>query len=100
MPIIGNNNFILELDDLNSVIDSISQNNDIKNEIDLQNITLIGHSRGGGIAVIKASEDSRITKVITWAGVSDFASRFPQGQPLKEWEKRILQKKIMIRLPH
>lgn len=82
----GNNNFIIELDDLNSAIDSISQNNDIKNEIDLQNITLIGHSRGGGIAVIKASEDSRITKVITWAGVSDFASRFPHGQPLKEWE--------------
>jgi pimeloyl-ACP methyl ester carboxylesterase len=45
----------------------------------------MGHSRGGGIALIKASEDSRIRKVITLAGVSDYKSRFPEKQALKAW---------------
>jgi len=83
----GNNNFTIELDDLDSVINWVVQNDLIKNEIDSNQITLIGHSRGGGIVLLKASEDNRITKVITWAGVSDFGSRFPFGEELKIWKK-------------
>ena len=44
--------------------------------IDLNNIILIGHSRGGGSVLIKASENSIIKNVISWAGVSDFKTRF------------------------
>ncbi len=83
----GNNNFIIELDDLDSVIDWVEQNVSIQNQINFQDITLIGHSRGGAMVVLKASEDKRITKVISWAGVSDLASRFPSGDVLDEWEK-------------
>ena len=68
----GKNNYSIELDDLESVIDWLISNAEIKNNIDSKNITLIGHSRGGGIVTIKASEDSRVAKVISWAGVSDF----------------------------
>jgi uncharacterized protein len=100
----GKNNFIIELDDLSSVIDWISQNKTIKNEINLQNISLIGHSRGGGIVILKASEDSRITKVITWAGVSDFASRFPIGDELKAWKENgvsfITNARTKQQMPH
>ena len=32
-----------------------------ENELDINNITLIGHSRGGGIVSIKASENSKIS---------------------------------------
>ncbi len=84
----GNNNFTIELDDLKSVIDWLTQYENIKNEIDIQNISLIGHSRGGGIVLIKASEDIRIKKVITWAGVSDYGSKFPNGDSLKIWKDK------------
>ncbi|MDY7394782.1 prolyl oligopeptidase family serine peptidase [Aureibaculum sp. 2210JD6-5] len=83
----GQNNFIKELDDLASVIDWVLADNYYKNEVDISNITLIGHSRGGGIVTIKASEDTRISKVITWAGVSDYGARFPKGEILDLWKK-------------
>lgn len=81
----GNNNFIKELDDLDVILDWIPQNVSIEKEINPNNITLIGHSRGGGTVIIKAKENPKITKVISWAGVSDFESRFPTGEPLKKW---------------
>lgn len=83
----GNNNYIKEIDDLDSVVNWISSNNDFKNEIALNNVSLIGHSRGGGIVLLNAAKDKRISKVITWAGVSDFASRFPTGETLDLWKE-------------
>ena len=83
----GQNNFIKELDDLESVIDWISEVDAYRNEVDLSNVVLIGHSRGGGVVTLKANEDSRINKVISWAGVSDYGSRFPNGEVLELWEK-------------
>ena len=83
----GQNNFKLELDDLETIIDWISTNKEFKNEIDTENITLIGHSRGGGIVSIKAAENSKINKLISWCGVSDFGTRFPSGEILKGWEE-------------
>ena len=83
----GENNLILELDDLDTIIDWISTNSDFKNEIDIQNITLIGHSRGGGIVTLKAGESNKVSKVISWSGVSDFGVRFPSGEILEIWKK-------------
>jgi len=83
----GNNNFTIELDDISSVLNWLENNKNIQEEINRENITLIGHSRGGGIVLIKASEDTRIKKVITWASVSDFGSRFPDKNQIKAWEK-------------
>ena len=84
----GNNNYSKELDDLGNVIDWVSENSDIKNEIDLNEIYLIGHSRGAGIVLLKSDEDSRAKKVISLAGVSDYKSRFPKNQKLQEWEEK------------
>ncbi|GGX07128.1 alpha/beta hydrolase family protein [Aquimarina muelleri] len=84
----GNNNYIKELDDLNTVVDWVtSPNFEFKNQIDSSNIIVVGHSRGGGIATIKAAEDSRVTKLITWASVSDYKSRFPEGEILDKWRE-------------
>ena len=58
----GNNNYTKELDDLETVIDFVSSSFDYKNEVDLENISLIGHSRAGGIVTIKAEEDTRVSK--------------------------------------
>jgi pimeloyl-ACP methyl ester carboxylesterase len=84
----GENNFIKELNDLDAVISWItSPENKYSSELNLQEIILVGHSRGGGIVTIKASEDNRVTKVITLAGASDYKSRFPTGDELAYWRK-------------
>lgn len=84
----GDNNYTIELDDLEDVIEWVLNNPDFKNEIDTENITLIGHSRGGGIVSIKASEYTKITKLITWSGVSDYSARFPKDEQLQAWEEQ------------
>lgn len=84
----GNNNFTKELADLETVINWISNNKELRHESNLNNISLIGHSRGGGTALIMASENNKISNIITWAGVSDFKSRFPSGEILQEWKSK------------
>ena len=84
----GNNNYSKEFDDLGNVIDWVSENSDIKSEIDLNEIYLIGHSRGAGIVLLKSDEDSRAKKVISLAGVSDYKRRFPKNEKLQEWEEK------------
>ena len=83
----GNNNYTKELDDLQSVIDWVSSDNDFQNEIDTNNISLIGHSRGGGIILLKANEENIISKVITLAAVSDFGKRSSTSGDLEQWKK-------------
>jgi pimeloyl-ACP methyl ester carboxylesterase len=83
----GNNNYTKELDDLEAVIDWISMHTDFQNQIDINDISVIGHSRGGGIVLIKASEDSRIKKVISLAAVSDIGSRSSTTGDLENWRK-------------
>lgn len=83
----GENNYIKELDDLEAVLDWITAANvEYKEHLDLSRIIVIGHSRGGGITTIKTAEDTRVTKLITWAGVSDYESRFPKGTELETWK--------------
>jgi len=80
----GNNNYTKELDDLRTVVDWIE--NYECGEIDATQIYLIGHSRGGGIAILAANEDTRIKKLITWAAVSDLINRYPQ-EVVDQWKK-------------
>lgn len=83
----GNNNYTKELNDLEAVINWVSNNSELKTEGDINNISLIGHSRGGGIVSIKAEEDSRIKNIISLASVSDYKTRFPKGDDLENWKK-------------
>ncbi|CAH8288038.1 prolyl oligopeptidase family protein [Mariniflexile fucanivorans] len=83
----GNNNYTKELDDLETVIDWIFNNDDIKTITDANNLSLIGHSRGGGITAIKAEEDNRIAKLISLASVSDFGNRMGAKQEIESWKK-------------
>lgn len=83
----GNNNYTIELDDLQTVIEWILTNKKLENELDSSKLYLIGHSRAGGIVSIKASENNQIKKVVSWAGVSNFANRFPKGEALKKWKE-------------
>jgi uncharacterized protein len=85
----GENTYTKELDDLEVLIDWISSEEfPHKNIIDLSRFTLMGHSRGGGVVVVKAGEDERIRKLITLSAVSDFGDRFPKGEELKAWKQK------------
>lgn len=67
----GHNNYLIELDDLKLVMDWSLSSELLKNEIDITKLYLLGHSRGGGIAILKAGEDTRVKKLVTWASVSE-----------------------------
>ena len=83
------NNFTKELDDLEDIINFISATDNFGNEINSNAISLIAHSRGAGIILIKASEEPRIKNVITWAGVSDFKERFQIGSSqFNDWKEK------------
>lgn len=49
-----------------------------------KSIYLIGHSRGGGLAIIQAAKDPRINKLITWSAIADFSSLWKKEQE-PEW---------------
>lgn len=83
----GNNNYIIELNDLSLVIDWVLTNDTFSQEIDLENLSLIGHSRGGGIIVLKAAEDKRVKKIATWAAVSDFIYR-NKPSTIEAWKQQ------------
>jgi pimeloyl-ACP methyl ester carboxylesterase len=100
----GSNNYTKELDDLNDIIGWI-KNNFVNNlHVDTDQICLVGHSRGGGIAILKASEDKRITKLVTLASVSDFGRRTATIGDLKEWKeegvKYVLNGRTKQQMPH
>lgn len=82
----GNNNYIKELNDLQTVIDWTLTYNELKSEIDNTNLNLLGHSRGGGITILKAAEDDRVTKLATWASVGDFLNRNKQNT-IEKWKQ-------------
>ena len=100
----GNNNYTKELDDLESVIEWAFLNSEIRENGNLTNITLLGHSRAGGIVSIKAEEDKRITNVISLAGVCDFAKRTSTIGDLEQWKKEgvkyVLNGRTKQQMPH
>jgi pimeloyl-ACP methyl ester carboxylesterase len=100
----GHNNYSKEQDDLNSVLDWILAEPEFNENIDKRNITLIGHSRGGGAVILKAAYDTRITKLVTWASVSDYKVRFPEGPILEHWKKEgvayIENTRTLQQMPH
>ena len=71
LELFAQNTFSRELDDLGSIIDYLFENKD-KYNYDTANITLTGHSRGGGIAILKTAEDKRISKLVVLSSVCNF----------------------------
>jgi len=58
----------------------------IKN-LHMSDITLLGHSRGGGVSMIKSGEDTRISRVVSWASPSDFLNRMPKER-VEIWKQK------------
>lgn len=95
----GNNNYSKELSDLGAVMDYFIRNP----KIDDQKVVLMGHSRGGGISIIKTFEDERINGLITLASV-DTLDRFPKDEGLESWKKKgvryVLNGRTKQEMPH
>ncbi|WP_417363289.1 alpha/beta hydrolase family protein [Galbibacter sp.] len=99
------NNFTIELDDLKVMIDHCTGPDFLYHEsIDTNSLSLIGHSRGGGIVYIKAAEDERVKKVVSWASVSDFEARFADEKARAYWKERgviyVENSRTKQQLPH
>ena len=47
-------------------------------------ISLVGHSRGGGLAILQTAMDERINNLITWSSIADFSSLWKKEQE-KKW---------------
>ncbi|MFD2873575.1 alpha/beta hydrolase family protein [Mucilaginibacter ximonensis] len=71
----ADNTFSIELDDLNTVIDFACNGTGFPRA---HGVFLIGHSMGGAISIIKASEDKRVLKLVTMASVSGFNNLWPK----------------------
>lgn len=100
----GNNNYTKELDDLGDVIDWSIENFSKKSFVNTQEIYLIGHSRGGGISILKSAEDKRISKLITLASVCDFGSRTATVGDVEQWQKDgvkyVINGRTKQKMPH
>ena len=100
----GQNNYVKELDDLETVIDWVSTSPLFHDEAATQQLALLGHSRGGGIVLLKAAEDPRIAKVITLASVCDFKKRTATVGELDLWKKSgvkyVLNGRTQQQMPH
>jgi uncharacterized protein len=90
----GENNYTKEFYDLQVVIDWASNtSNPYAKHIDQEQLFLIGHSRGGGIVLIKAAEEKRIKAIATWASVAECKTPWStwNEQKLSEWKQTGVQ---------
>ncbi|MCA1752449.1 MAG: alpha/beta hydrolase family protein [Cryomorphaceae bacterium] len=79
------NTYSMEVDDLNTVIAAALNGLDVEGHTaKWDQLALIGHSRGGGISVISAAENSKVSALALWASVADFGERF--SFDLSEWK--------------
>lgn len=84
----GANTFTKELSDLEACMDWLDdQGTELENlNSNQEPFALIGHSRGGPIALIKAQEDSRVNYLITWASVASLDYAWPDQDFIENWK--------------
>jgi pimeloyl-ACP methyl ester carboxylesterase len=75
----ANNSYSKEVFDFEAILEVVQAKFDT-----IPETHLIGHSRGGGIALLQ-SENKNISKICSWAGISSILARFPKGDLLEQW---------------
>lgn len=75
------------LDQLGHVLDRVlSEVFPYAAQIDRHRVFLLGHGAGGGLSILKAVEDGRICKLVTWGAVSDYSRKW-NADFVKKWKK-------------
>jgi uncharacterized protein len=73
----GHNTFSAELEDVRLAVDAL-----MAGQLGVptpSTLGLVGHSRGGGIAILQAARDPRVRALVTWAAISS-VERWPTPQ--------------------
>jgi dipeptidyl aminopeptidase/acylaminoacyl peptidase len=81
----GRNTFSAELADLGRVVDGLAAGELATAKPSA--IGVVGHSRGGGMAVLQAAQDPRIRALVTWAAISS-VDRWTDPAELAAWRER------------
>jgi dienelactone hydrolase len=81
----GRNTFTAELADLAAVVDALAAGR--LGTAAATAIGLVGHSRGGGVAVLQAARDPRVRALVTWAAISR-VERWTDPVELARWRER------------
>ena len=76
----GNNTYSKEIEDLQLVVQWLND------KVENWNGHVIGHSKGGAIALIGGERIGQINSMSTWASIASIGERFPEGQLLEEWK--------------
>lgn len=79
------NSITREILDLGCILKAIREGEIARGLTDLEKIVLLGHSRGGAVAILSAASDGNIAGLVTWSSVSHF-DRWTQHQK-SEWRK-------------
>jgi len=80
----GRDTFSAELQDLGTVVDALG-----RGELGMvapSSLGLLGHSRGGGVAVLHAATDPRVRALVTWAAISSVERWSPHA--VADWRSR------------
>ncbi len=75
-----------QLDDLGAILDAVSNRRLPLGGADVRKLGLLGHSRGGGVALVRASRDPRVRALVTWAAVGTFR-RYDEDQ-IRRWREQ------------
>jgi dipeptidyl aminopeptidase/acylaminoacyl peptidase len=80
------NTYSREVRELREMVDAIAGRELPESDrADPERIGLLGHSRGGGVAILEANNDGRVKAVAVWGAVSDF-NRYTERQKA-EWRR-------------
>lgn len=73
------NNYSNEVQDFESIISIV------ESKFPQAKISIIGHSRGGGIALLQSQHPS-VQQIVSLAGIASIKGRFPKEEMLQKWE--------------
>lgn len=87
--LMGRQTFSQDLSDIQTVIDALQrgQITHDKTSLNPDDIGILGHSRGGHVAVVAAAEFDAIQCLVTWGAVADY-TRFWSEKMIKDWETK------------
>lgn len=86
----GKNNFSIELDDIDVMLKGLRGKKPPidRKELDFKQIGIIGHSRGGSIALLKSTQSSKIKAAVSWAAVDDLVKQYASSEKQKNWQQK------------
>ena len=101
----GNDNFSIQQDDLKSVIDEVTDPKfKFSDFVNIENVTLVGHSRGGGQVILKAAHEPKITQLVTLAAINTYETAMPNGDKLEQWKNDgvmyVINGRTQQKMPH